>query len=99
MKEHEDDDDVYEKPKVLPIEAGFDLSQFFNLRVKPEVKELLGFMTRFKPVDTPLDSKLKPFIPAYVPAIGEVDAFLKINRPDNLPEDLGLSVLVIIFIL
>lgn len=40
-----------------------------------------------------LDTRLKPFIPSYIPAIGEVDAFLKINRPDNVPEDLGLSVL------
>jgi len=51
-------------------------------------------MARFKPMDTPLDSKLKPFIPSYIPAIGEVDAFLKIGRPDNLPEELGLTVLV-----
>jgi intraflagellar transport protein 46 len=51
-------------------------------------------MTRFKPVDTVLDSKLKPFIPAYIPAIGEVDAFLKVSRPDNIPEELGLTVLV-----
>ena len=40
-----------------------------------------------------LDTKLKPFIPSYIPAIGEVDAFLKINRPDNLPEELGLTVI------
>lgn len=36
---------------------------------------------------------MKPFIPAYIPSIGEVDAFLKINRPDNLPEEMGLSVI------
>jgi len=46
----------------------------------------------------PLSSKLKPFIPGYIPAIGEVDAFLKVNRPDNLPEELGLTVLVNYFI-
>lgn len=40
-----------------------------------------------------LDTKLKPYIPSYLPAIGEVDAFLKINRPDNLPEELGLSIM------
>ena len=40
-----------------------------------------------------LDTKLKPFIPSYLPSIGEVDAFLKVNRPDNLPEELGLSVM------
>jgi len=79
----------------MPIQAGgFDFSQFYSLNVQPEVKELLGFMSRFKPADTVLESKLKPFIPSYIPAIGEVDAFLKINRPDNIPEELGLTVLV-----
>jgi intraflagellar transport protein 46 len=38
---------------------------------------------------------LKAFIPEYIPAIGEVDAFLKMPRPDGQPETLGLYVLVI----
>lgn len=42
-----------------------------------------------------LDSKIKPFIPDYVPAIGEVDAFIKMPRPDGQPETLGLVTLVI----
>ena len=32
-----------------------------------------------------------PFVPEYMPAIGEVDAFLKIPRPDNKEEILGLE--------
>jgi intraflagellar transport protein 46 len=40
-----------------------------------------------------LDTKMRPFIPNYVPAIGEVDAFMKISRPDNVAEELGLSAL------
>jgi intraflagellar transport protein 46 len=36
---------------------------------------------------------MKPFIPNFIPSIGEVDAFLKINRPDNQLEEQGLSVL------
>ena len=34
---------------------------------------------------------MKPYIQNYVPSIGEVDAFIKINRPDNKIEDLGLD--------
>ena len=37
-----------------------------------------------------LSSKLKPFIPDYIPAVGEVDAFLKMSRADNNKELLGL---------
>lgn len=44
---------------------------------------------------TELDTKLKAFVPEYIPAIGEVDAFLKMPRPDNQPETLGLFVLVL----
>jgi intraflagellar transport protein 46 len=40
-----------------------------------------------------LDTKLKPFIPSYLPSVGEVDAFLKVPRPDNVPEELGLTVI------
>jgi intraflagellar transport protein 46 len=36
------------------------------------------------------DITIKPFIPNYIPAIGVVDAFLKLNCPDNQPEELGL---------
>lgn len=41
-----------------------------------------------------LEIKLKPFIPEYIPAIGEVDAFLKMPRPDVQNETLGLITLV-----
>jgi intraflagellar transport protein 46 len=30
-----------------------------------------------------LETKLKPFIPEYIPAIGEVDACLKMPKPDG----------------
>lgn len=38
-----------------------------------------------------METKVKPFIPEYIPAVGEVDAFLKIPRPDGKPEHLGLD--------
>lgn len=41
-----------------------------------------------------LEIKLKPFIPEYIPAIGEVDAFLKMPKPDSQNETLGLITLV-----
>ena len=36
---------------------------------------------------------MKPFIPNYMPSVGEVDAFMKPSRPDNAYEELGLSAL------
>jgi len=40
-----------------------------------------------------LETKVRPFIPEYIPSVGEVDAFLKIPRPDGAHEDLGLLTL------
>jgi len=37
------------------------------------------FMFRFQPQDIVLETKLKPFIPEYVPSIGDIDAFLKVG--------------------
>lgn len=34
-------------------------------------------------MDIEIESQFKPFIPEYLPAVGEVDAFLKIKRPDD----------------
>jgi len=38
-----------------------------------------------------LETKLKPFVPDFVPAVGEVDAFLKMPKPDGAKEDLGIT--------
>lgn len=47
-------------------------------------------MTDFIPLDIDIKTELKPFVPDFIPAVGEVDAFLKIPRPDNREEHLGL---------
>lgn len=59
------------------------------------LKFLFFLEFRYKPVQVEIETKLKAFIPDYIPAVGEVDAFLKMPRPDNQPEQLGLSILVI----
>lgn len=58
-----------------------------------EVKDLFDYIQRYKPQKIDLDTKLKPFIPDYIPAVGEVDSFLKMPKPDGNKEDLGISVL------
>ena len=39
-----------------------------------------------------LESKLKPFIPDYIPSVGSIDEFIKVPRPDSKPDFLGLKV-------
>ena len=55
------------------------------------MKELFDYIGRYKPQKIDLDTKLKPFIPDYIPAVGEVDAFLKMNKIDGSREDLGIN--------
>jgi intraflagellar transport protein 46 len=63
------------------------------LQVSSEVKDLFEYIQRYKPQKIDLDTKIKPFIPEYIPCVGEVDAFLKMAKPDGTKEDLGISML------
>lgn len=61
--------------------------------VSGEIKELFEYIQRFKPQRVDLETKIRPFVPDFVPAVGEVDAFLKMPKPDGTKEDLGIIVL------
>ena len=61
------------------------------MKVSSEVKDLFEYITRYKPQKIDLETKLKPFVPDYIPAVGEVDACLKMTKPDGLKEDLGIN--------
>eukprot|EP00294_Goniomonas_avonlea_P011237 CAMPEP_0114554624 /NCGR_PEP_ID=MMETSP0114-20121206/8310_1 /TAXON_ID=31324 /ORGANISM="Goniomonas sp, Strain m" /LENGTH=387 /DNA_ID=CAMNT_0001739685 /DNA_START=30 /DNA_END=1193 /DNA_ORIENTATION=+ len=73
--------------------AGYNPAEYAHLQVSTEIKELFDYIGRHKPQAVELLTSLKPFIPDYIPAVGEIDAFLKIQRPDGKPDTLGLSVL------
>jgi Intraflagellar transport complex B protein 46 C terminal len=38
---------------------------------------------RYKAHDVELDTSLKCFVPDYIPTVGEMDAFVKVPRPDG----------------
>lgn len=88
--DEDDDDDDDEHP---PLEGAYDPADYENLPVTPEIKELFQYITRYTPQTIELDHKLKPFIPDFIPAVGDIDAFIKIIRPDSKPDTLGLTVL------
>lgn len=39
----------------------------------------MSFLFRYTPQTIELDHKLKPFIPDFIPAVGDIDAFLKVS--------------------
>lgn len=73
--------------------GAYNPAEYNNLNVSSEVKDLFDYIQRYKPQKIDLDTKIKPFIPEYIPAVGEVDAFLKMSKPDGVKEDLGITVL------
>ncbi|XP_028254800.1 intraflagellar transport protein 46 homolog [Parambassis ranga] len=84
----DDDDEAGEAP-----EGAYDPADYTNLPVSTEVKELFQYITRYTPQAVELEHSLKPFIPDFIPAVGDIDAFLKVPRPDGTPDGLGLLVL------
>jgi Intraflagellar transport complex B protein 46 C terminal len=82
---------VFEADAVFP--GGYDASKYSNLCVDPALAELFNYIGRYKPEKRQLACELKPFIPDYIAAVGDVDEFLKPARPDGQPEMLGLKVL------
>ncbi|GAA6220014.1 intraflagellar transport protein 46 homolog [Lates japonicus] len=84
----DDDDDPGQAP-----EGAYDPADYANLPVSTEVKELFQYITRYTPQSIDLEHSLKPFIPDFIPAVGDIDAFLKVPRPDGKADGLGLLVL------
>ena len=79
------------------LTAGYDPSEYDALEVGNDVKDLFQHIDRYKPQQIELYTHLKPFIPEFIPAVGDIDAFVKVPRPDNAVLDaqnqLGLGIL------
>ena len=57
----------------------YDPRNYDHLQVSGELKELFSYITRYTPQPIELETQLRPFIPEYIPAIGDIDAFLKVS--------------------
>ena len=62
-----------------------------GINLDAESMEIFKFITAYIPQSVEVEARLKPFIPDFIPAVGEVDAFLKIPRPDGKEETLGIE--------
>ncbi|XP_015519978.2 intraflagellar transport protein 46 homolog [Neodiprion pinetum] len=89
--EETDDDDI-QGGTTKGFET-YDPKEFEDLHVSAEIKELFENITRFSPQKIDLDYKLIPFVPDYIPAVGDIDAFIKVPKPDGTADKVGLVVL------
>lgn len=60
---------------------------------KSEMASLFGLIAKFQPEPVEISVHWKPFVPELVPAIGTIDAFIKVPRPDGELDDLGLVII------
>ncbi|VDK20992.1 unnamed protein product [Anisakis simplex] len=56
-------------------------------------RQLLQFIEAYTAETITIEPILKPFLLDYIPAVGDIDAFIKIPRPDEVEDNLGLTVL------
>ncbi|XP_053613437.1 intraflagellar transport protein 46 homolog [Plodia interpunctella] len=91
---------------VIPAEGAYDPKHFQDLKVPPDMENIFQYIMKYTPQKIDIDFRLHPFVPEYVPAVGDIDAFLKVSTPaanvraaplsDQVLEhidNLGLSVL------
>lgn len=81
-------DDVDEERSDVLASAAFE-----SLDVSPTIKALFSLMDAYTPTHTRHATPLKPFVPAFIPAVGDVDEFVKVPRPDGKDDGLGTRVL------
>jgi len=89
----EDEDDGDAEESYDNLEGAYNPKDFAQLNVSAEVRDLFQYIERYKSHEVELETTLKCFIPEYIPAIGEMDAFIKVPRPDKRDEELGLKYL------
>ncbi|CAM9708284.1 unnamed protein product [Chrysoparadoxa australica] len=80
-------------PTPMKLEGGYNPEDYAHLNVTAEIKDLFQYVQRYKPHEVELETQLKCFVPDYIPSVGDIDAFLKVDRPDEKPDYLGLRVL------
>ncbi|XP_037738068.1 intraflagellar transport protein 46 homolog isoform X4 [Chelonia mydas] len=91
--ETDSDDDDDEEEHGAPLEGAYNPADYEYLPVSAEIKELFQYIRRYTPQMIELEHKLQPFIPDFIPAVGDIDAFLKVPCPNGKPDNLGLLVL------
>uniref|UniRef100_A0A2K5RPC6 Intraflagellar transport protein 46 homolog n=1 Tax=Cebus imitator TaxID=2715852 RepID=A0A2K5RPC6_CEBIM len=85
--ETDSDSDDDDEEHGAPLEGAYDPADYEHLPVSAEIKGLFQYISRYTPQLIDLDHKLKPFIPDFIPAVGDIDAFLKQHMKVKSLED------------
>lgn len=65
---------------IPPKKAAYNPQEFASLRVPDEIRALFEHIGAYKPRSVELETKLKCFVPEFIPAVGDIDSFVKVSR-------------------
>lgn len=69
----------------------YNPKDYEHLKVTPDEEDLFQYISRYEAQNIYVGVQLKPFIPDFIPAVKELDGFLKIPRCDGKKDGLGLA--------
>ncbi|XP_060525830.1 intraflagellar transport protein 46 homolog isoform X2 [Cylas formicarius] len=67
--------------KTLP--GQYDPKMYDDLIVDDDVRAVFQYIVKYTPQHLNIEYKFKPFVPEFLPAVGDIDAFLKIIPPET----------------
>ncbi|XP_048486161.1 intraflagellar transport protein 46 homolog [Plutella xylostella] len=65
----------------VPAEGAYDPQQYQGLKVPADMENVFQYIMKYTPQKIDIEFKLQPFVPDYVPAVGDPDAFIKVTTP------------------
>jgi len=71
----------------------YDPKEFESLEINDDIKHMFELIGSYQPQMVEIETKLFPFVPDYIPSVGDIDPFIKIPRPDGIDDGVGLLVL------
>ena len=78
-EEEEEDEEENEDEDDAGGELLYDGKELEDLVVGPDVRQVFAFIGLYPARVMELELKLKPFIPDLMPAVGDIDAFIKVS--------------------
>ncbi|XP_023949987.2 intraflagellar transport protein 46 homolog [Bicyclus anynana] len=66
---------------VLLPDGAYDPKHYQHLKVPPDMENVFQYIMKYTPQKIDISLKLAPFVPEFVPAVGDTDAFLKVSTP------------------
>lgn len=78
----ESEEESFSEHKSGDRKSSLTAEKWKDIDVPSEVKDIFSYILKYSPQHIEPEYYLCPFIPEYVPSVGDVDAFLKVESPN-----------------